>query len=675
MKERRTKLAAPVLSTVLEFSDVFVKLLQVNGLTSRALLLQFTPEAEEQLAKDERYLSWMAPVYKPMLAQPKPWVDFDTGCYHDDFLASTVKMVRQATTDQESAIRHAMSKGEPTYVRAANALQATPLAINEAVLEVVQWCWDEKKALGKFPTSVLPERPRMPENWETLDPEVFHEIKADMRRHQKLESQVKGAAEVMRQDLQTAHELAVHDKFYLPVNFDYRGRMYFIPAFNYHRDDHIKALFTYFRGYRVEGNNAYWLKVHLANVGDFDKVSKEPLDARAAWTDTNHDMLMGIAKDYRSTFDLWKTADKPFQFLAAVFEYARLIEEGDAFVGFVPLSLDGTNSGVQHYSGMNKSEPEGALVNLKPSDTMADIYNTNAGRVVEILEGMVGNPEPFNPKRDDSQTIGHLAQTWLDYGITRSTMKRSVMTYGYSSKPVGMTEQFMEDMMRPLQRDVAYGKLAKHPIAPTEQGQFEAARFIAQIAYDSIQGTLPDVAEAMHYLQTSAEALARENKAVRWTTPSGFPISQDYKKTKRREIKIFLYDRAVNQRSRTKVSLREELDQSDVKSHINGISPNFIHGSDAAHVHLTICALLDQGKAQDFFMIHDSFSMSGDTWDLFDTVRETFAAMYAGQCRYEVFEDEIRQQLSNPAHDLGVGIPTKGTLDLEGVKMSEFCFS
>ena len=76
MKERRTKLAAPVLSTVLEFSDVFVKLLQVDGLTSRALLLQFTPEAEEQLAKDERYLSWMAPVYKPMLAEPKPWVDF-----------------------------------------------------------------------------------------------------------------------------------------------------------------------------------------------------------------------------------------------------------------------------------------------------------------------------------------------------------------------------------------------------------------------------------------------------------------------------------------------------------------------------------------------------------------------------------------------------------------------
>lgn len=446
---------------------------------------------------------------------------------------------------------------------------------------MVQWCWDEQKALGKFPTSVLPERPRMPDNWETLDPEVFHEIKADMRRHQKLESQVKGAAEVMRQDLQTAHELAVHAKFYLPVNFDYRGRMYFIPAFNYHRDDHIKALFTYFRGYRVEGNNAYWLKVHLANVGDFDKVSKEPLDARAAWTDTNHDMLMGIAKDYRSTFDLWKTADKPFQFLAAVFEYARLIEEGDAFVGFVPLSLDGTNSGVQHYSGMNRSETEGALVNLKPTDTMSDIYKTNAERVVKILEGKLGNTELKNPKSDDSQTIGHLAKTWLDYGITRSTMKRSVMTYGYSSKAVGMTGQFMEDLMRPLQRDVAYGKLDKHPIAPTEPKHFEAADFIAKIAYASIQDTLPDVAEAMHYLQTYAEALARENKAVRWTSPSGFPVSQDYKKTKRREIKIFLYDRAVNQRIRTKVSLREELDQADVKSHVNGISPNFIHSTSS----------------------------------------------------------------------------------------------
>lgn len=676
LKERRAKLAAPVLSNVLEFSEVFDKTLVVEGMNNTSLKLSFTEEAQEQLEKSQRYLSWMAPIFKPMLAEPKPWTDFDTGCYHDDFLASSVKLVRGASPEQEAAIRYAFTQGTPTYVKAANALQATPLSINHGILEAVQWCWDEQKQFGKFPTSRLPERPRLPENWQTLEREVIAELKADIRRHQKLESQVKGAAEVMRQDLQTAHELAVHDKFYLPVYMDFRGRLYFVPSFNYHRDDHIKALFTYYRGYRVEGNNEFWLKVHLANVGDFDKVSKRPLDERVQWVEDNMGWLMEVAQDFRSTFDLWSKADKPFQFLAAVFELKRLIDEGEDFVCYIPIALDGTNSGVQHYSGINRSETEGALVNLVPSEEMADIYRTNAERVVEVLKSKLEDHTPFNVKRErGGKTVAELAQTWLDYGVTRSVLKRSVMTFGYSSKPIGMSAQFVEDIMQPLQRKVAYGEIDKHPLGATEDEQFEAARFMAEVSYNAIQDVLPKVSEAMEYLQTVTEALARENKPIRWTSPSGFPIVQDYKKTKRKEIKIFLYDRAIKDRTRTKMSLREELDQSDVKKATNGIAPNLIHGCDSGHMHLTIVKMLEEGTAEDFFMIHDSFSISGDTWDLFDTVRHTFVDMYNGPCVFEKFENEIRQQLSNPAHDFGKTIPSKGNLNLEDIKLSQFCFS
>jgi DNA-directed RNA polymerase len=238
-----------------------------------------------------------------------------------------------------------------------------------------------------------------------------------------------------------------------------------------------------------------------------------------------------------------------------------------------------------------------------------------------------------------------------------------------------MAGQFVEDFMKPLQRDVAYQKIDKHPLGATEQDQFEAARFMANVCYDSIRDTLPNVSEAMEYLQGVTEALARENKPIRWTTPSGFPIAQDYRKTRAKEIKIFLYDRAVKTRSRSKVTLREELPQTDVSKSTNGIAPNFIHGCDAAHMHLLICKMLDEGTAEDFFMIHDSFSVSGDTWDLFDSVRDTFINMYAGDCVFERFENEIRQQLDNPAHEFPKSIPARGTLDLEAVRMSQFCFS
>ena len=236
----------------------------------------------------------------------------------------------------------------------------------------------------------------MPENWQDLRSRSSRRS-GNIRRHQKLVTQVKGAAEVMRQDLQTAHELAVHDKFFLPFNLDFQGRIYAVPSFNYFRDDHIKALFTYYRGYRVEGNNAFWLMVHLANCGDFDKISKAPLDERVQWVQDNHDNILSIAKDFKKSYDFWKAADKPFQFVAAAFEYARWVEEGEDFVCYVPISMDGTNSGVQHYSCLNRSKREAALVNLVPSETMADIYATNAENVTTILEGQRSSKRSSTP--------------------------------------------------------------------------------------------------------------------------------------------------------------------------------------------------------------------------------------------------------------------------------------
>ena len=93
-----------------------------------------------------------------------------------------------------------------------------------------------------------------------------------------------------------------------------------------------------------------------------------------------------------------------------------------------------------------------------------------------------------------------------------------------------------------------------------------------------------------------------------------------------------------------------------------------------------ICNQLDAGTAEDFFMIHDSFSISGDVWDLSDGVRSTFVDMFSGDCLFRKFEEEVRQQLNDPAmvfgsEDSPVTIPTKGSLDLDAVRNNEFCFS
>ena len=694
---RKSSNASPVLSAVLEHCNIFEKKTDTISKTSRKSCLVFTAEAELELERSTDHMSWQEPMLKPIpMASPAPWTSFDTGCYADKFLASTVKLVRNATRKQMNAIEHQFTKGEPMYVTALNALQATPLSINEDMLEVVKWCWESKQSFGKFPKHKAPLFPRLPENYkEVLDEETIAAIKSDQRDQIKTVSEIKGTTAVMRQDLQTATELAVHDWFTIPWNLDTRGRFNCVPAFNYHRADHIKSLFQFYRGYKVHGNNSYWLKVHLANCCDFEKISKKTLDARCSWVNDNRDLLLGIANDYKGTVETWSKAATPLQFVAACMGYKRFIEEGEDFVGYLPYAMDGTNSGVQHYSAASLSYDEGYLCNLVPSASPQDIYQNVADKVVVALNAVVDNDHHYKPvKSGHSRERAHRwlatvpkepddvqkAKTWLKFGLDRKNLKKAVMVFPYSSKATGMTKQYVEDLMKPFQKEVAYGNLKEHPIAKTEKERFFAARYLADVSYAAIVKTLPSASLAMDYLQAVASVVCKQGKALQWNTPSGFPICSDYQKSDQLKTQIFLYDRKVGSRTRSKVTFRLDSGKVDVRKSLAATPANFTHGNDAAAMALTIVNLKDNHGIQDFFMIHDSFAVSGDVGQLYTAVRESFIDMYSGRCVFQDFKDDLSKLLDNPTDfDLPENnvppIPPKGNLDLKEIMNSEFCFS
>jgi DNA-directed RNA polymerase len=115
--------------------------------------------------------------------------------------------------------------------------------------------------------------------------------------------------------------MSKYESFAIGWSFDFRGRMYPVSHFNYHRDDHVKALFEFARGKPVAEEDRGWLAIHLANVGDFDKVSKASLEDRIQWVLDNEEWLRLVNDKPKQTIELWTAADKPFQFLAAVFAY------------------------------------------------------------------------------------------------------------------------------------------------------------------------------------------------------------------------------------------------------------------------------------------------------------------------------------------------------------------
>lgn len=651
-RSKKVHVASPLLSSVLEATDIFeISTTEENLKTHRHITL--TDEAKDLMDRRMFDASWAEPMYGPLIIPPKPWTAFDSGAYHDDMLSALVPLVRKATAEQRRAVDRDFEKNpEPLYVKALNALQATPLRINKRVLEVLDYCVSEKVRFGKFPELEPPEFPKLPDDFDSLPEKTQRQLKRDQKHwHVKRRESVANLV-VMHNDLKTAYKMSEFKQWFLSWNLDFRSRMYPVSHFNYHRDDHVKALFEFARGKPVADEDRGWLAIHLANVGDFEKISKKSLDDRIQWVLDNDEWLRLVNDNPLGTFDLWTQADKPFQFLAAVFAYYS-----DDPVCHLPISLDGTNSGVQHYALALRSSKDGHMVNLMPDDKCQDVYQTVADQVIQDLT------------EDGSDE----AQKWLEFGINRSTVKRNVMTYGYSSVERGFGDQIIEDLMLPLQKDVNYGTIPEHPFGDYRE-QETYARFLAKFNYQSVQKVISSVAQGMAFLQSYADALAREGRSVRWTTPSGFPAIQRYTKPDVKRVKIFLYDREAKLMSKTRVTLHGIGPKYDTRKARAGVAPNFVHSLDAAHMQLAICHGLDQG-IEDFFMIHDSFGTNAaDTWAFYHNIRHAIVDMYEDNCVLSNFEIECRNRLANPDMDLAP-VPEKGDLDVRAVLESEYCFS
>jgi len=84
-------------------------------------------------------------------------------------------------------------------------------------------------------------------------------------------------------------------RFWVPKNCDRRGRVYNGTHFSMDREDFVRALFLFADGEPIGEEGLRLLKVHLANCGDFDKISKRPFAERVAWVDANLDKIRACA--------------------------------------------------------------------------------------------------------------------------------------------------------------------------------------------------------------------------------------------------------------------------------------------------------------------------------------------------------------------------------------------
>jgi len=661
--EEKLKVGGWVLDCILQaLPDVFRCHLHKTKNSSQNYLT-LTDEVSQVLLDIREVQSWMHPAYKPMVTPPKPWVGFHDGCYHNPKVARTVTLVRTRKKRHIALIKHAIKDGTLSpCLEALNAIQSTRWAINKPIHELVEWAYDQNLSIDSFPPRDHVPAVQFPENYKELDEKVRKGWRIKAAQVHQRNRGIDSERIVMLQDMTTARSL-LGVPFYIPHNMDFRGRVYPLPHFNQQRADYVKAQLQFADGRVLTQSGVYWLAVHLANCGDFNKVSKQSFDARVDWVTQNEQMIFDVAKNPRETYTTWSKADKPFSFVAACLEWYGYRMDPNNFQSHIAVALDGTNSGLQHYSCMMRSEREGAMVNLLPTEKPADLYQTVADAVKRQVEL-------------DAIKGSEVAAIVLKNGVTRSLCKRATMTFAYSSEEYGFREQLMDDVMNPLATEILMGKRDSHPyemLRTSKDGEvrmdggFTAASYIAKCIWQAVNTIVTDACTGMAFFRRCAQLLAHEGKGLVWVTPVGLPVLHLYPEYKSKYVQLFLQDRRVQLMSREDTEVVNKAKAADA------VSPNVVHSLDSAALMLCVLDCAEAG-VQDFSLIHDSFGAHpNDTETMYVAVRASLANMYDAYCPFEEIRRQTHEALD--AKEKVPAVPARGDLDLARILDADYAFA
>lgn len=659
-----------------------------------------TQRVADWVEQEAKRSEMMNPTHMPMLVKPLDWTDPYNGGYLTVDAQGRNAMVKTGNSNYLSELAdHA--EDMPMVYESINAIQSSRWRINANVHRFLTELWE-----SGYENPVLPARddigycpcpscgqaivlPRLNTRKTTehecfLDEDVLKQWKADAYELHSTNVSNRSKRLHLAKTLRIAETYAEAEAIYFPYQLDFRGRIYAIPTFNPQGNDVTKGLLEFADGKPIEdGVAAGWLAIHGANVYGYDKAS---LEDRIQWVEDRNAEIAACAADPMSN-RFWCEADKPFQFLAFCFEWAGFLEQGYGFMSHLAVALDGSCSGIQHFSAMLLDEEGGRAVNLLPAETPEDIYQRVCDRVVIKLQKAVDElnatiapslsfPPSSSPKGgEDLSYIAKLAEAigwteglfaacWLLMGPSRKMTKRQVMTLPYGSTQFSCreyTDEWYKDQLK-----------AGKPNPFPKHEAFKAVVYLSGLIWESITEVVHGAREAMSWLQQCAKIVAAEELPVYWTTPAGFRIMQSYKNLKSRRVATKMGDTVV------RLSLTEEKDTIDKRRMQNAISPNFVHGMDATHLNISVC-YANRNDITHFAMIHDSFGChAADTQMLAACLRRAFVDLYGKERNLDVLED-FRQQIIRQVDEANVDsvppVPSKGNLDVEEVLNSDFFFA
>ena len=564
------------------------------------------------------------PFYLPMVCQPKEW----TGIFDGGYISPFIRKNKLIKNNDRNYLKEIAQADMPVVYEAINHLQNTKWQINPFILGVVSSLWG-----GGFSVGGLPLREDIP-----LPPFPYPDLKKDDYRTPVQEENIKDwkrkTYEIHKTNVKTrslrflaettiniAERFSKYDSIWFPYQMDFRGRMYPIPVLLQPQGtDLAKGLLRFSQGRKCDKRAIEWLKIHGANVFGYDKASYTD---RVKWVDEHQEEILAYAKD-PLTLRGWADADKPFQFLAFCFEWAEFVANPEQFKTRIPIQLDGTCNGLQHYSALLKDEIAGKAVNLINAEIPSDIY----AKVAEKLERKLNELQGGNNSRN-SDMVGVnnnkccdmvLAKGWLDLGINRKLTKRPVMVLPYGGTQISCREYISLYLTENYSGDFLWNhfKIGNSP----PDCVYKVSCWLGKYLWDSIRETVKAAIVGMDYLRKVARVVTKHKQPLRWITPVGLLIQQGYKTQKNKEIRTELYGKCL------RTNMRDNTNTLDTQHQLNGVCPNFIHSLDAACLMKYLCKCKAEG-INAFMTVHDCYGVPApDTDKSAQLLREAFVEIY-----------------------------------------------
>lgn len=501
-----------------------------------------------------------------------------------------------------------------------------------------------------------------------------------LNQHKRLPKKYK--SKIIEFDLTMARSNLIDDRtFYQYTEADYRGRLYYTtPFLNFQSNDIARGQMLFAEGKLMTDEGLRRLKIHMAccynqtyhrdelptwlttdylpyleDEGlDDISVDKMTLEDREAWADNNIDMLLQLAEN--KTIEL--TAEKPITLLACALEVYNAMQSDEPYYTYLPIPVDGSNNGWQHLCAMSKDKEAGELVGVVPQKIQKDFYVQCAKNLITRM------PEWFEERQ---MPMKH---------IRKGIAKRGSMTRAYSAGALKIAENMYLDCH-------VEGYLEKYDIT------MEDCKLLARHLVKAIDEVCAGPLQTMKFLQKIAEAeiasdyaKATQQKSIRWTTPSGFPviyeafIDNEFKEKaiiscSKRKVKPIIRKEDGTEELTDTIRIqhvgKENTDKPKIRSFMSGISPNFVHSMDAAHM-----ASVIKDWDDSFGAIHDSFSVHAcDVDELLEIIKDNFVKMYD----YKNFFDVIEHMIITNPDNFNYPQPGLGALEIREVQNSDYFFA